>query len=550
MTEPLRVYEKLKITNKGEISMDQFANLGLSPSMVRALAKKGFKEPTPIQDAVIPFILHNDSDVVAQADTGTGKTAAFGIPIIEQLATRSQNVQALILVPTRELALQVAGEMNSFSDSKNLKIAAIYGGQDFGLQRRALKKGVDIVVGTPGRLLDHLRRGTLYLKEVSFVVLDEADQMLDMGFIEDIESILSHVPSERRTLLFSATMPKAVISIARRYMGNYETIAMKAAPQAKQLTDQIYIEVREQDKLEALCRVIDIDPYFYGLVFCRTRTDTTNIAEKLIRRGYKADAINGDITQPQREKIMDRFRRKDINILVATDVAARGIDINDLTHVINYAMPQDPDSYTHRIGRTGRAGKNGSAITFVCPSESRRFDIIRKNAGASLHRGRIPGVNEIISAKSARIGSEIEKVMNKGDDFGAYYDLATDLLMNGDARDVLAACLKHAFADELDTSAYKEIRKLKQYNSKTPNQRLFVAKGRRHGITPKKMAKFIHMQTGVKERLVSDIKIFDEFSYISVPSAEANLIQKSFRQKRGRPLISKAKPEQRRRAAG
>ena len=518
--------------------MEQFRNLGLSEVMIKTLEGKGFTEPTPIQRAVIPYLLNEDRDVVAQAETGTGKTAAFGIPIIERLDTRDKEVKALVLVPTRELAMQVAEEINSLKGSRNIKVLPVYGGQGYTHQLKSLKQGVDIVVGTPGRLLDHLKRGTLTLDGISFLVLDEADQMLDMGFIEDIKTILSHVPAQRRTLLFSATMPAQVVTIARRYMKGYETIAMSTRTKCPQLTEQKYFEVREQDKFEGLCRIVDMEPEFYGLVFCRTRLETAEIAEKLIERGYKANGIHGDINQFEREKIMRSFREKKITILVATDVAARGLDINNLSHVINFALPQDSDAYVHRIGRTGRAGNKGIAISFVTSRENRMLDTIRRKTGDAMRRGHIPGVREVIAAKSARIRAEIEQVMND-DDSGNYGALAAELLESGDAGTVLAACLRRAFAGELDPASYGEIRQVNPVNTQAYTQ-LFVARGRNHGINAQKLVKLIRQQAGVNENSMRDIKIFDDFSYISVPLAEAETIEKKFRKKQGRPIISRS----------
>lgn len=528
--------------------MEQFRNLGLTETMLKTIAGKGFTEPTPIQKAIIPFLLHKDQDVVAQAETGTGKTAAFGIPIIERMDAPDGHVKALVLVPTRELAIQVAGEIRSLKGSRKIEVVSIYGGQPFGPQRSALKHGADIVVGTTGRILDHLEKKTLRLDSLTHLVLDEADEMLDMGFIDDIKAILEHAPSNRRTMLFSATMPREVIAIAKRHMGAYETIATNAAKQTKQLTDQVYIQVSEKDRFDALCRIIDMEPGFYGLVFCRTRIETGEIAEKLIERGYGAECLHGEIEQCDRERIMKRLRTKQISILIATDVAARGLDISNLSHVINYDPPQDSDSYVHRIGRTGRAGKTGIAITLVTPREQRALDLIRRTSGTSMRRGSIPGVKDIIASKRTRIKDQIQKVMCE-EDLGTYALLAAELLETGDAAMVLAACLRHTFADELDPKAYKEIRTVAQPDTKA-HTRLFVARGRKHGITPQNLLSFIREHTGVKEKLVHDIEIKDDFTFISVPHAEADVIQKRFRQKRGRPLISIARPEQGRRMAG
>ncbi|MCU0576619.1 MAG: DEAD/DEAH box helicase [Desulfobacterota bacterium] len=529
--------------------MEQFRNLGLSEAMVKTLEGKGFTEPTPIQKTIIPFLLNGDLDVVAQAETGTGKTAAFGIPIIERMDTPDGTVKALVLVPTRELAIQVAGEIRSLKGKKKIEVVSVYGGQPFGPQRSALKHGADIVVGTTGRILDHLEKGTLRLDGITHLVLDEADEMLDMGFIDDIRAILGHAPAERRTMLFSATMPKEVVAIARRHMGRYETIATSPGKQPQKLTDQIFFEVRDKDRFEALCRIIDMEPEFYGLVFCRTRIETAEIAERLIERGYGAECIHGEIEQGDRERIMKRLRTRQTSILVATDVAARGIDISCLTHVINYDPPQDPDSYVHRIGRTGRAGQKGIAVTLVTPGERRALDLIRRTTGKALRRGSLPGVKDIIASKRARIETEIKRVM-QGEDAGAYALLAAELLEGSDPATVLAACLRHAHGDELEPKMYREIQAALPQAETKDRTRLFVARGRRHGMTPQNLLRFIREHTGVKEKLVSNIEIRDDFTFISVPQAEAVLIQKRFNRRNGRPLVTVARPEQARRMAG
>jgi ATP-dependent RNA helicase DeaD len=528
---------------KGD-NMDRFEGLGLSENMLSVLRKKGFEEPTPIQQKIIPFLLNEKRDVLAQAQTGTGKTAAFGIPIIEQIDARSRHVKALVLVPTRELAIQAAEELSSLKGTKKLQIVPVYGGQSIGLQLKHLKQGVDIIVGTPGRTIDHLKRGSLRLDNISFLVFDEADEMLNMGFIDEINEILKFVPAVRRNMLFSATMPRPVLSIAKRYMSEYETISDNQRQQTTALTDQIYFEVHEQDKFEALCRIIDMEPDFYGLVFCRTRTDTDAIASKLISRGYEAAAIHGEINQAQREKIMRDFRGRRVNILVATDVAARGIDVSDLTHVVNFALPQDPESYVHRIGRTGRAGKEGTAITFVTPRESRPLDLIRKVSGAPIRKGRIPGVDQVIAAKKNRLKGEIETAMQSGN-LEVYKTMAAELLKEADAVGVLAACLSLSFGDELDTGSYQEIHHVESVDNKG-RTRLFVAKGRRQGITPGGLIKFISRHSDVNEKLIRDIQIYDDYTLVTVPFADAEVILKKSRQKKGRPMISKAKAEKRR----
>jgi len=517
--------------------------------MLTTLAHRGFTEPTPIQQAIIPFVLGNDRDVVAQAETGTGKTAAFAIPMIERMDSPDGRVKALVLVPTRELAIQVAGEVRSLRGKKKIEVVSIYGGQPFGPQRSALKHGADIVVGTTGRVLDHLEKGTLHLGSLAYLVLDEADEMLDMGFIDDIRAILGHAPTERRTMLFSATMPREVVAVARRYMARYETIATGSANRSRQLTEQIYIEVREKDRFDVLCRIIDMEPEFYGLVFCRTRVETSEIAERLTERGYCAECMHGEIDQSERERIMKRLRTKNTTVLVATDVAARGIDISCLTHVINSGPPQDPDAYVHRIGRTGRAGQKGTAVTLVTPKDRQAMDLIRRTAGRVLRRGTIPGVKDIIASKRARMEAEIQRIMHE-EDSGAYALLAAELLEGADPAAVVAACLRNAHGDELDPTMYREIKTVAPQDETHAKTRLFVAKGRRHGMTPQNLLRFIREHTGVKERFVSNIEIRDDFTFISVPQTEAAVIRKRLGRKNGRPLVTEARPDQGRRMAG
>jgi ATP-dependent RNA helicase DeaD len=386
-----------------------FADFGLSASVLEALTRKGFEEPTPIQALAIPRMLGESTHLLARARTGTGKTAAFGLPLVDKLSVPGPKVRALILVPTRELALQVSGEIASFVSGPAPRLATIYGGASMGEQLRRLSRGVDIVVGTPGRVLDHIDRKTLDLSALEWLVLDEADEMLDMGFIEDIERVLDAANPERRVVLFSATMPAAIMRIARDRLGSFERVEDDTNPVQAGLTDQIWLEVRERDKLEALCRIVDSEDEFYGLVFCHTKVETDGVARALSDRGYEAEALHGDVSQDMRERILGRFREKKSLILVATDVAARGIDVEKLTHVVNFNLPFDPESYTHRIGRTGRAGHKGTAVTFVTPEEYRRLFALRRTSGAGLRKGAVPSVGTVIEAKRARIRIKTEE---------------------------------------------------------------------------------------------------------------------------------------------
>ena len=389
------------------MGLEGFRELGLGDESIAALESKGFEEPTEIQKRAIPLLLQEGTEIVGQAQTGTGKTAAFALPILETADPSSQTVQALILVPTRELASQVSEEISSLKGKRRLEIAAIYGGASMTQQLKRLRRGVQIVVGTPGRILDHIRRGSLDLSALEFLVLDEADEMLDMGFIDDIEAVLRAVPDTRRMLLFSATMPPEIMKLAEGFMKNPQIIRTQKKDTAALSTDQIYYEVREADKLEALTRIIDREPEFYGVVFCRTKLQCDEIGQKLHDRGYDAAALHGDLSQREREQILRKMREHQISILVATDVAARGLDIQDLTHVINYTIPQDPEIYIHRVGRTGRAGRNGTAITFITPSEARKFAYIRKAARSDIRREEIPRAEEVIEKKKERIRNEI-----------------------------------------------------------------------------------------------------------------------------------------------
>ncbi|HET8704810.1 MAG TPA: DEAD/DEAH box helicase, partial [Pseudomonadales bacterium] len=371
------------------MSTPDFASLGLSPEMLAALEEKGFTQPSPIQAKVIPVLLSADHDVIGQAHTGTGKTAAFAIPLIERLDPEIKETQALILAPTRELALQVCREFQSLQGAKRFNIVPIYGGSSYTEQFRALKQGAHIVVGTPGRVLDHMDKGTLKINNLSYLVLDEADEMLNMGFIEDVEAVLANSPDERTILMFSATMPKRLMDIATRYMRNHELISVKQEQLTTHLTEQLFYEVKESDKFEALCRIIAATQNFYGIVFCRTKADVDNVAAQLNQRGITAEGLHGDIQQNQREKVLRRFKANVIRVLVATDVAARGIDVQELSHVVNFSLPTDPETYVHRIGRTGRAGREGTAISIITPSEFRKLSFIQKITKGEIKRGKL-----------------------------------------------------------------------------------------------------------------------------------------------------------------
>ncbi len=531
---------------------DNFFDLGLSNKILEVIKQKGFEIPSPIQVLTIPILLKNEKDIIGQAQTGTGKTAAFGLPIIEN-TEKNGITQVLVLAPTRELAIQVAEEMISFRTNREIGILPVYGGQSIEGQLRRLKKGVEIVVGTPGRILDHLKRGTLRLGQLSYLVLDEADEMLNMGFIEDIEKILSQTNEDKRTLLFSATMPPRIVKLAQNFMNEYEQIKVPAKRLTVDLTDQIYFEVNSSDKFEALCRIIDIEKEFYALIFCRTKLKAQHLGNALSDRGYAAAALHGDISQPQRERILDQFRKKKIRILAATDVAARGIDIQELTHVLNYSIPQDPESYVHRIGRTGRAGKRGTAITFITPSEYRKLMHIQRAANAEIRKEKIPKVKQLINMKRKRIIEEISEIIEMKT-FGDNLHIAYELLGNHKPDELIAALLTHAYKDDFSPEKYAKIRGVKATVENTSpdlkgTTRLFIALGNKNSITKKKLVDMIKKETLIDSRLIRDIKVYDNFSFANVPFAEAEQIIKAFRKMGGKkkPLVVKAKSEEKKR---
>lgn len=548
----------------------KFRELGLSDMMLNSLHKKGFEEPTPIQAKTIPFLLENKKDLIGKAQTGTGKTAAFGIPIIENIVPDSKRVQAIILAPTRELAIQVAEELSSFAEEQKTRIIAVYGGQPIERQISRLQRGVDIVVGTPGRILDHLQRRTLDISKVSYIVLDEADEMLNMGFIDDIESILKAAPKERRTVLFSATMPAHIERLAKKYMNEYEVISVATDNISKANIQQIYFEVPQSDKFEALFRIIDVEESFYGLVFCRTKIDADEISHKLANRGCRAEAIHGDLSQGQREKVLQKFRAKKITVLVATDVAARGIDIDNLTHVINYALPQDPESYVHRIGRTGRAGKTGIAITLITPSEYRKLVTIQKMSNMTITKQKVPNVSDVIESKKQRIKNSLLEIISAGN-FSDVGEIVDEILAEAvDPKVAIAALLKLAFKDELNEKSYSEINEYsknkdyyyddrgmsghrpigdqgrRSYVDRKGTARLFIAKGRNDNMDPKRLVEFIQNETGVDQRRIDDVKMFDAFSFFAVPFEDAEKVLHSFQKQSGgkRSLVTRAKDKQ------
>lgn len=521
--------------------MKTFNDFGLSESTLWALEKKGYEQPSPIQAACIPLLLGSDKDVIGQAQTGTGKTAAFSIPVIEKIDPAKKSVQAIILTPTRELAIQVAEEMSSFKWTKRLSVAVLYGGASITQQISALRGWAQIVVGTPGRVMDMINKRHLKIKDLTYFILDEADEMLNMWFLEDIEEILKSTNEDKQMLFFSATMPRAILSVAKTYMKEYEVVKVAAQQLTTANTTQIYFEVREHDKMEALTRIVDSEKEFYGIVFCRTKRECDDVTAKLQSRWYTADAIHGDHEQRTRERVLNKFKAKKTLILVATDVAARGIDVNDLTHVVNYHIPQDPESYTHRIGRTGRAWNKGTAITLITPNEWRKLAFIQRKTNSEITKQQLPSIDEVVDNKKENIRNQITGTIDDGN-LEKYESFVTELLEKYDHPQVIKALVKIAFSDQLDAKAYKSIQWVVNNVDAAWTTRLFVARGRSHGITgPKELVDYLVEETSVRPNDINDVKVLEDFSFVTLPFIEAEVVIDAFKRKPGRSMVSKAK---------
>ena len=526
--------------------MKTFQELGICDEILKAITELGYENPMPVQEQVIPHLLNEETDLVALAQTGTGKTAAFGLPVIQRIDLSLCKPQALILSPTRELCLQIASDLTDYSQYvSGLRILPVYGGSSIESQIKTLKKGVHIIVATPGRLVDLIERRTVQLDHVSTVIMDEADEMLNMGFIEDIEEIMHAMTGPKRVLLFSATMPDRIAALARNYMHEPDLLKVESQHVTTDLTNQIYFEVREGDKFDALTRIIDVEPEFYGIVFSRTRTGADDIVAKLLERGYAAEVLHGDISQAQREKILGKFKKKQVNILVATDVAARGIDVSNLTHVINYSLPQDSDSYVHRIGRTGRAGNQGTAITFISPSEMRKFGFLKRTIKADIKLEQLPTPADIIATKRNKIKEDLDAIV-ESESYGECTGMAAELLENYPPEVALSALLRLAFKNELSESSYPEIRSIDV--DRKGKARIFLAFGARDGYDTRKTVRLLKQECGLSDHDIDDVRVMADFSFATVPFDRAEKVVRPLnRLSHGRPIaeISKDTPSAR-----
>jgi ATP-dependent RNA helicase DeaD len=432
--------------------LTKFEELGLSEATLQAVLKMGFEEATPIQAQTIPLGLKN-IDLIGQAQTGTGKTAAFGIPLVEKIDIRKEMVQGIIIAPTRELAIQVSEELYKIGSGKRVKVLPIYGGQDISRQIRSLKNNPHIIVGTPGRLIDHINRKTLKLSNVHTVILDEADEMLNMGFIEDIEAILSETPSERQTVLFSATMPAPIQRMAEKFMRDPQIIRVKTKEMTVPSIEQFYVEVQEKNKFDVLTRLLDIQSPELAIIFGRTKRRVDELSEALIQRGYTAEGIHGDLSQAKRMSVLRKFKEGTVDILVATDVAARGLDISGVSHVYNFDIPQDPESYVHRIGRTGRAGKAGMAIMFMTPREKSYLAVVERTTKRKMEKMTPPTLDEALEGQQKAVVDKILQTIDSNN-LQYYKRAAAELLEENDPSTVVAAVLK-MLTKEPDTTPIK-----------------------------------------------------------------------------------------------
>ncbi|HEY3314533.1 MAG TPA: DEAD/DEAH box helicase [Bacillota bacterium] len=505
-----------------------FSALGIHPAILKALDEMGFEEPSPIQAAAIPVLLEG-KDLVGQAQTGTGKTAAFAIPLLQRLDPAVRGPQALVLAPTRELALQVTEEFAKIGKHLDVRGLAVYGGQPIERQIKALRAGVSVVIGTPGRILDHLERRTLRLEQVHAFVLDEADEMLSMGFIEDVETILTHLPTERQTVCFSATMPAPIVRITERYTNAPAKISIGqrgiAAPPA---IEQAYYEIRERDKVEALARIIDHEAISRGIIFCRTKRSCDELASALQARGYLAEAIHGDLNQMQRNRVLARFKEGQVELLIATDVAARGLDVENVTHVVNYDIAQSPESHVHRAGRTGRVGREGTVFTLIHPREFRQLKLIERATRARIDRRPVPTAADVAERALDLIGERVGALIagGAGQD-PKYIDLALHLLEEHEPERLVAALVAEMVGGRPTGGPEAERVKGRDVASASDDfpetgaesgyVRLFINIGGRHGVGPADFVRTIARRADISGGLIGMIDIHDDFTFVEVP---------------------------------
>ena len=530
--------------------------MGVSEEIRRAITELGFESPMPVQEEVIPYLLGSNNDVIALAQTGTGKTAAFGIPVLQRLDPSSRDTQALILSPTRELCLQIADDLKDFSKYMNgINIVAVYGGTSIENQIRSLRHGAQVIVATPGRLIDLMNRGKANLEKVYNVVLDEADEMLNMGFTESINEIFEGVPADRNTLLFSATMSREIERIAKSYLREYKEIVVGSRNEGAENVNHIYYMVHAKDKYLALKRIVDFNPKIFGIIFCRTKLETQEIADKLIHDGYNAESLHGDLSQQQRDLTMQKFRQHLTQLLVATDVAARGLDVDDLTHVINYGLPDDIESYTHRSGRTGRAGKKGTSISIMHIREKHKMRAIEKEIGKSFVEGAIPSAKEICKKQLYKVMDQIVKTDVNDEEIDPFMSDINRYFEFMDKEDLIKKIVSMEFGKFLayyadapeieapsksprgETSDKRRGKGDRGERSNTPPRgrrrgaeagfrRLFINLGKDDGFYPGEVMQYINKHVEGRQA-VGHIDLLKKFSYIEVPEKDAQKVMRA-----------------------
>ena len=533
--------------------MKTFEELGVSEEIRKAIEELGFENPMPVQEEVIPYLLGNRNDVIALAQTGTGKTAAFGIPILQKIDPKSRDTQALVLSPTRELCLQIADDLRDFSKyMKGVNVVAVYGGTSIENQIHALRHGAQIIVATPGRLIDLMHRGKAKLEMVNNVVLDEADEMLNMGFSESINEIFEGVPEDRNTLLFSATMSHEIEKIAKSYLREYNEIVVGSRNEGAENVNHIYYLVNAKDKYLALKRIVDFNPKIFGIIFCRTKLDTQEIADKLIRDGYNAESLHGDLSQQQRDLTMQKFRQHLTQLLVATDVAARGLDVDDLTHVINFGLPDDIESYTHRSGRTGRAGKKGTSISIIHTREKHKMRAIEKEIGKSFVEGDIPSPKEICKKQLYKVMDQIVKTDVNDEEIDPFMKDIKRYFEFIDKEDIIKKIVSMEFgkflayyadAPEIEKPSTKATREDRrggnserkgqrgdrsgarrgQRKAESGYRRLFINLGKSDGFYPGEVMQYINKHVEGRQD-VGHIDLMSKFSYLEVPEKDADKV--------------------------
>lgn len=533
--------------------MKTFKELGVASEIGEAIQELGFEQPMPVQEEVIPLLLSETRDIIALAQTGTGKTAAFGLPIIQKIDVKDKSTQTLILCPTRELCLQISGDLNDYSKYVDgVKILPVYGGSSIDSQIRSLKRGVQIIVATPGRLIDLLNRKVVTLDAVHTVVLDEADEMLNMGFTESIDDILSRVPSSRSMLLFSATMPKEISRITKKYMEKPKEIVIGKKNEGALNVKHLYYMVSARDKYLALKRIADYYPNIYGILFCRTRRETQEIADKLIQDGYDADSLHGDLSQSQRDLVMGKFRNKNLQFLVATDVAARGIDVDDVTHVINYGLPDDVESYNHRSGRTGRAGKNGTSISIIHIKEQGKIAQLEKSLNKKFEKRTLPTGDVICEKQLFNLVDKIEKVKVNDEEIDRLLPSIFRKLDWLEKEDIIKRVVSLEFnrlleyyqsAEEIIEPTQRSSRKERDGNKRSMDRRdrdggarqaekgytrIFINIGKMDGANPANLMGFINDHVTGKVK-IGRIDLLKNFSFFEVPENTAPKVVSTFK---------------------